>query len=166
MMTQSHHLCDTKLFAIKVGALASVLLVLATPPMLAQTSHPTGQAQLNKSTAIGCETLPQNDLTFRLDAAGIYGQGIRFDPNYLRQNEKELRQAIESSPFNLKAHLNLAEVLAGLGLERPSAYDEAIGIYKQPNSICKPSNNDCNSNKSSDNRLLYVTNGLYKGLKY
>jgi superkiller protein 3 len=130
MMTQSHHLCDTKLFAINVGALASVLLVLATPPMLAQTSHLTGQAQLNKSTAIGCETVPQNDLTFRLDAAGLYGQGITFDPNYLRQNEKELRQAIESSPFNLKAHLNLAEVLAGLGLERPSAYDEAIGIYR------------------------------------
>jgi tetratricopeptide (TPR) repeat protein len=103
---------------------------LATPPVLAQSHHRLSQTQLNKSTAIGCETAPQNDLTFRLDAAGLYGQGIRFDSNYLRQNEKELRQALESSPFNLKAHLNLAEVLAGLGLERLSAYDEAISIYR------------------------------------
>ena len=129
-MTQSHHRCDTLVQLTKVGALASVLLVLATPPVLAQSHHRLSQTQLNKSTAIGCETAPQNDLTFRLDAAGFYGQGIRFDSNYLRQNEKELRQALESSPFNLKAHLNLAEVLAGLGLERLSAYDEAISIYR------------------------------------
>ncbi len=129
-MKRSHHLCNTKLFAIQVGTLASVLIVLTTPPMLAQTSDPRSQAQLNKSTAIGCEPAPQNHLTFRLDATGIYGQGIRFDPNYLRQNEKELRQAIQTSPFNLEAHLNLAAVLVGLGLEHPSAYDEAMGIYQ------------------------------------
>ncbi|HAI69657.1 MAG TPA: hypothetical protein DCM38_09520, partial [Gammaproteobacteria bacterium] len=76
----------------------------------------------------------QGNIFFELarlsDKQGDYSKGYA----QFRQSEASYRQAIQIYPANLKAHINLASVLATKGL-----FDEAIAIYQQVLAI-DPSN--------------------------